>query len=536
MPSHFYSFSFALNPNWSQAFALQPEIHQYFVNLAQQYRIHPHTRLNTAVERAIWDASTGTRLVTVRNQHTKETSALRCKILISAVGSLSVPKDCDIPGASSFTGPLFHSARWDHSFDYTNKDIVVIGNGCSATQFVPILANTAHHVTQFSRQPHWLAPRPNPVYSTSFKVLMRYLPLAMRLYRWSLFLAKEAEFATFATHSGAPARDKAAAEQAAYIRAHAPAKYADALVPTTVLGCKRKVMDTSYLACLHAPNVSLQHADPVARITPDGVETRSGASIRADAIVLANGFKTQQPLFPMEVRGEGGVSLEEHWREANDGSPCAYLGTMVSGFPNFFVLMGPNTVTGHLSVLFTTECQINYVNRLIAPILGALRPGRFRAREVLGLGPAADVVAVREEAERREVEWVGEKTKGLVWATGCSSWGIDERTGKNTMLYPDWQVKFWLRSLWPVGRDLAYVRSEEAVEKARKRRSVWPRFVVLAALVALVVGGRRAVELGYARRLVGVLREVIAGGAGFVKDAVPQSVKRWRRSLLVAVR
>ncbi|GME27465.1 putative dimethylaniline monooxygenase [Neofusicoccum parvum] len=356
VPSHFYSFSFALNPNWSQTYALQPEIRQYLVDLAAQYRLPQHIRLNTAVEEATWDADTGTWLVTARNQTTKETSQLRCKILVSAVGSLSVPKECDIPGAETFTGRIFHSARWDHSFDPTNKNIVVIGNGCSATQFVPILSapgpSAAAHITQFSRQPHWLAPRPNPPYSPAFRALMRWCPLAMRLYRLSLFLAAESGFAAFATTSGAAARARDTAAQTAYIRANAPPPHAAALVPTTVLGCKRKVMDTDYLASLHRPHVTLIATDPVARLTPTGVATASGAHVPADAVVLATGFQTQAPLAPMRVRGEGGVRVEEHWREVNAGSPAAYHGTLLAGFPNFFVLMGPNTRIWGLLVNF----------------------------------------------------------------------------------------------------------------------------------------------------------------------------------------
>ncbi|EKG20965.1 hypothetical protein MPH_01722 [Macrophomina phaseolina MS6] len=348
----------------------------------------------------------------------------------------------------------------------------------------------------------------------------------MRAYRWSLFLALEAGFASFAIENGRAAREKATREQTAYIRANAPAKYADSLVPTTVLGCKRKVMDTGYLACLHKPNVELLQNDPIARIEEDGVVTRAGRTVRADAIVLANGFRTQQPLFPMEIVGEGGESLEAHWDRVNEGGPCAYYGTQVAGFPNFFVLMGPNTVTGHLSVLFSTECQIDYINRVIEPVLTALRPSRVvSARGLLGLGKPPDVVAVREEAERAEVEWVERMTRGLVWATGCSSWGVDEKTGKNTMMYPDWQVKFWLRSVFVRWRDLAYSRSEEALERARRETKIWPRYVTLILLAAAMVGGRKAVGLGYVERFSEVLRGLVSDGMRTLMNVAPERLK-----------
>ncbi|KAK0663726.1 Baeyer-Villiger monooxygenase [Lasiodiplodia hormozganensis] len=521
VPSHFYSLSFALNPNWSRAFALQPEIHQYFSDLADSYQLRSHTRLQTTVERAIWDKTTGTWLVTLRAQQSKTTTTLRCKILISAVGSLSVPNDCDILGAEEFQGRIFHSAQWDHTFDYKDKDVVVVGNGCSATQFVPIMSDPANptgavrKLTQFSRQPHWLAERPNPEYGETFKWAMRWIPGVMRAYRWYIFTTKEYGFASFPIESGRKQREIDTAVQSDYIRKNAPPELRDFLVPKSVLGCKRKVQDTNYLACLHRDNVELVHSDPIARITPTGVETKLGRTISADAIVLANGFKTHQPLFPMEIRGASGESLEEHWKRYNEGSPEAYFGTMLSGFPNFFVLMGPNTVSGHLSVLYTTECQINFVNKLIAPILAALHPKAVSLRSLLALPPPDDIVEVKPEAEAKDVEWVAQATKKLVWSTGCSSWGIDERTGKNTMMYPDWQFKYWLRSLWPKWGDMRYEKSKPALA-AESRRKIWPRYVTLL-VVAAIIGGGKAVETGSTKQALSALERSLGSGVGFVR-------------------
>ncbi|KAK5004579.1 hypothetical protein LTR60_006512, partial [Cryomyces antarcticus] len=313
--SHFYSYSFALNPNWSQKYSMREEIQTYFRSIAEQYQIVPHIRFHSTVETALWDKTTATWLVTVKNQKTKEIRQRRCKILVSAVGALSVPKECEVAGAESFKGSLFHSAKWDHAFDWEDKEVVVLGNGCSATQFVPIMSadpSAVRKITQFSRQAQYLGERENPYYSSSFKFVMRYLPFAMRLYRFKIYADMEKDFAGFDIEGGKTTRDDLVKENKEYVMKTAPERYWDALIPKTTIGCKRKVLDTNYLACLHRDNVELVHDDPVEEIVEHGVRTRSGRQVKADAIVLATGFATHQVLFPMKIIGERGISLNEH--------------------------------------------------------------------------------------------------------------------------------------------------------------------------------------------------------------------------------
>jgi cation diffusion facilitator CzcD-associated flavoprotein CzcO len=228
---------------------------------------------------------------------------------------LSVPKKCDITGATSFTGKMFHTAEWDHSFDWKNKQVVVIGNGCSATQAVPVMSggpDAAKRITQFSRQAHWLSERPNPEYSAFFKWTMRWIPLAMRTYRAWLYWSMEKDFRGFDIETGAEIRSGWSKTAEDYIRANAPAKYRDFLVPKTEIGCKRRVNDTDYLACLHRENVELVYDDAIQEIVSSGVRTTSGRIVNADAIVLAHGFETQKLLAPMEIFGEDNVSITEH--------------------------------------------------------------------------------------------------------------------------------------------------------------------------------------------------------------------------------
>lgn len=197
----------------------------------------------------------------------------------------------------------------------TNTDLLSLGNGCSATQFVPVLSEgggAVSKVTQFSRQAHWLAERPNPIFSSWFKMIMRWVPGVMRFYRAKLYWDKEKTFSGFNIQSGSKERDEWAAEATEYIRRKAPPQYTDALVPKIMWGCKRNVNDTGYLDCLHRQNVELIYDDPIVEIVKDGVQTVSGRKVKADAIILATGFQTQRLLFPMDIRGEEGTSVAEH--------------------------------------------------------------------------------------------------------------------------------------------------------------------------------------------------------------------------------
>ncbi|KAH7162053.1 hypothetical protein B0J13DRAFT_463478 [Dactylonectria estremocensis] len=486
VPSHFFSYSFALNPNWTQKFAMQPEIHAYFKQVARKYDIDHHVKFQSVVESAIWEDDCGTWLVTIRDLKTTRVTQRRCKILISAVGALSTPKKCDIPGASEFQGRLFHTAEWDHSFDWKGKDLVVMGNGCSATQIVPVISEgdgAVKQVTQFSRQAHWLADRPNPQYSASFKWMMNWVPFAMRIYRAKLYWEKERDFKGFNVKSGEEIRKGWMADAADYIRKNAPKKYLDFIVPKSEIGCKRRVNDTDYLLSLHRDNVELVYSDPVEEILHNGVRTKSGRLVDADAIVLANGFETQKFLFPMNIQGENGVGLTDHWDRVSEGASSAYLGTCVSGFPNFFIMMGPNTLSGHLSVIYTTECQINFTMRVIAPVMQALRNSRSILQTIRS---TPDIVVVTADAERRDLETVQDKAKQLVWATGCTSWFIEASTGRNTIMYPDWQYTFWLRSVFVAWKDFAYRTSEKSIAAGGGKRK--GPGMALAVLLSAIVG------------------------------------------------
>ena len=468
---------------------MQSEIQRYFRGVAEQYNIIPHIRFHSTVESAQWDDDAQLWEVKIKDGKTKSIKTRRAKVVVSAVGNLSIPKPCEIPGAESFQGPLFHSAQWDNSFSWDSKDVVVLGNGCSATQFVPIMAKTANKMTQFARQAHFLAERPNPVYGSAFKWMMGNVPGAMRAYRFNLYADMEKDFAGFDIETGANIREGLKEENEAFVKRMAPQKYWDALIPKHQIGCKRKVMDTDYLTTLHRPNVELITSDPVKSITSSGVRTASGQEMKADAIVLATGFEVSRMLHPMEIRGRDGMSLNEYWDAKHQGSAQAYLGTCVPGFPNFFTLMGPNTVTGHLSVIYTIECQINFVLRLLDPVLSK------------SYDPIPTAVSVKPESAIAHSTWLQSKLQKLVWSSGCTSWALDPKTGVNIAMHPEYQFWFWWRSVFIPSNDFNYEYVSKSGKKQRKSleiggvktvRRVTIITLVVAALVGIELGVRKA--------------------------------------------
>ncbi|KAI1278245.1 putative monooxygenase [Xylaria sp. FL0933] len=445
---HYYSYSFSLNPDWSLKYPLRPEILEYYENITAKYSIEKHIKFQSVVASAYWDESSGTWLVSIKNLKTSEIYRRRCKILVSAVGLLSEPNPVNIPGASSFQGPIFHTGEWDNSFNWKDKEVVVIGNGCSATQVIPAISQgneAVKKVTQFARSAQWILERPNPSYSSLFRWTMKWVPLAMRTYRFVQYYYADWDFKSFPIESGAPIRKMYADYHREYIRRTSPEKYHEFLLPTSEIGCKRRVMDTDYLESLHRDNVELVYQDPIEEIVENGVRTRSGRVVKADAIVLANGFQVNRPILTLDLHGEEGVGVADHWDRVSEGSPSAYFGTCLAGFPNFFIIMGPNTASGHGSVTYTSECQIGFTLRVIKPILNALRAQRSSLPVI---GQKTDIVKLKPEAEAADIETVQERLKGLVWASGCTSWALDPKNGRNTTMYPDFQYKYWIRSIF----------------------------------------------------------------------------------------
>ncbi|CAG8229112.1 unnamed protein product [Penicillium salamii] len=432
IPSHFYSYSFALKHDWSTMYPGRDELHAYFFSVAERFNILPHCRFNAMCTDMTWDNVRSLWIVTFQNTDSGEIFQREAPVVVSAVGTLDRPAIPSIEGADSFQGETFHSAEWKDGFDPKDKKITVIGNG---------------KVTQHIRSSHWWTQRANPSYSKAFQSLLKYAPLAAQLYRVILAWQLESTFYSFYMDSnGAKMRQKIRDSTYSYIENEAPAKYHEILKPNYEPGCKRRVNTSTYLKCLHSPQMLLTK-DAIVKIGPDYVETSDIKQHSTDAIIYATGFQTQKWLFPTKIKGIDGIDLHEQWDSS--GGAEAYKGTVVTSFPNFFILYGPNAATGQHSVIFHSECQINYSCRLLRSVLKG----------------GADSIMVKAEAQKQDLSWVHDKLRYLVFNSGCQSWWMDPVTKKNTFIYPDPMYKYWLRTIFPRWSDFEVRQAPRSLGK-----------------------------------------------------------------------
>lgn len=299
-----------------------------------KFRLRSHCRLQYECLGAEWGGSSW--LVSFLHLPTRRTIQKRCKILLTAVGGFSQPRPANFPGIEQYTGKLFHTAEWDSTFDWRDKRVAVIGNGCSAAQVVPSIAPDVRKLTQYARSPQWYHERPNKAFSSFEKFCFRYVPFWQRFNRLRIFLQTD-ELATIYGPREDQVRKRKATEANAtrYIFRESPEKYHGFIVPTFPLGCKRRIYDPGYLASLHYDHVDLL-PEGIQRITPNGIVSETGKEEDFDAIVLATGFAVTNFLAPLEIIGKGGKTLEQQW--ATHQGAQAYNGTFVHDQPNFAIL------------------------------------------------------------------------------------------------------------------------------------------------------------------------------------------------------
>lgn len=408
VPSHLYSYSFAPNPHWGRTFSDQPEIWAYLRRCAEDFGVTGHLRYRCEVTGADWDAQA--RCWRIRTSR----GALTARVLVSATGALSDPTTPDIDGLADFTGTLFHSAEWDHGSDLAGRRVAVVGTGASAIQFVPRIAPEVARLHLFCRTPPWVLPRPDRDLTRIERWVYQRVPAAQRLVRIGIYWARELTLPAFTGND----RMRALAERRA--RAHLARQVPDPelrakLTPDYRIGCKRILISDDFYPALSRPNVEVV-TEPVVRVRARSVVTADGAERDVDAIILATGFRVTDLPAAGLIRGADGRSLADAWQ----GSPNAYLGTSVAGFPNLFLLVGPNTGLGHTSMVFMIESQVNYV-------LDCLRGMRER-----GLATAD----VRPEVQASYNAGLDAAMSDTVWVSGgCRSWYLD-RTGRNSTLWP----------------------------------------------------------------------------------------------------
>lgn len=395
VPSHFYSFSFAPNPDWSRKWAKQPEILDYFEGLVDQFSLGGNLHLETEVAEATWSDSDCRWSV-----RTTDGDTFEAEVLVSGLGQLNMPYVPDIPGLGDFEGTVFHSARWDHDHDLAGERVGVIGIGASAIQFVPPVVREAGHTTLFQRSANYVAPKPDREFRGWERWTFRNVPGAQRAYRFWIWAKLEARFSLMRRNSalGRMLEKRYRAEVTKMASERLPT---EALVPDYPPGCKRVLIADDWFPAITRDDVDVVTADVVG-ITGDGLDTADGRHVELDTIIFGTGFRSTQFLTPLKITGTGGRDLNEAW----DGGAVAYLGLSVAGFPNMFMLYGPNTNLGHNSILFMIEQQVGYV-------MAAMEQLRRRG---------AGVIEVTESALTAWDEEILRRSKDTVWSADCSSW------------------------------------------------------------------------------------------------------------------
>ena len=411
--SHLYSFSFAPNPHWSRAFSPQPEIWAYLRDCARRYGVLPHIRWQHELREARWDDAA--RIWHIRTNGGDYEAAM----LISGQGPLSDPALPGIPGIDRFVGKLFHSAQWDHTHDLHGERVAVIGTGASAIQFVPQIQPQVEQLVLFQRTPPWIVARRDHAIAPWQQVMYQHLPVTQRMVRTLIYLQREFGVLAFVYRPNMMQSFERLARK--HLEAQVPDPELRArLTPNYTIGCKRILLSDDFYPALSQPNVALE-TQSIHEIRAHSVVTASGTEYPVDTIICATGFHVTDTPIGERIFGRDGVSLASAWQQGMQ----AYKGTSVAGFPNLFLLIGPNTGLGHTSMVVMIESQIAY----LMDCLSTMDRLAVAALEVLPEFQAT----YNQDIQRR--------FKGTIWLSGCKSWYLDAR-GRNTTLWPDFTFKF----------------------------------------------------------------------------------------------
>lgn len=449
IPSHLYSFSFAPNPSWTRTFGPQAEILAYLKRCASEHGIEPLIRCNTRVAAARFDdAARVWRLELVstargpgsmgsmgstdsmggigepgaieESEQRPDVQVVEADVVIAANGPLSRPAWPKIDGIERFGGALFHSARWNSAYPLEGKRVAVIGTGASAIQFIPRIQPRVGQLHVFQRTPPWIVPRPDRAIGERAQRVFRMLPFVQRLVRWRVYWQHEARALAFIVNPNWMRAPMRFASSYLERRVKDPVLRAK-LTPDYKLGCKRVLLSSDYYPAITQSNVEVVAA-PIREIVADGLVTEDGRHYEVDAIICGTGFDVADAGAPFPVVGAHGADLDERWRAQG---PQAYLGASIAGFPNFFMMIGPNTGLGHNSMVFMIESHIAY----IADCLRSLCKRGARTMEV-----RADV----QNAFNAKLQ---DAFRGTVWMSGCRSWYLS-KTGRNTALWPGFTFAF----------------------------------------------------------------------------------------------
>jgi cation diffusion facilitator CzcD-associated flavoprotein CzcO len=409
VPSHLYSLSFASKADWTRLYPSQPELYSYLRDVAERYGLRPHIRFDTAMLQAEWSERDFLWRVTT----TTTGEVITARVMVSGVGALHIPAYPEVPGVNKFQGTAFHSANWQANCDLRGKRVAVIGAGASAIQFVPKLAAQAEKVHVFQRTAPWVFPKRDRLIGKWERVLLRHLPGYRQAFRQWLHWRHESRMVAFSNDWILRIFEGRARR---YIARHvADPGLRKAVTPDYRMGCKRILLSDDYYPALAQPNVEVV-TDRIAALLPRAIVTADGSERPIDALIYGTGFDFVDSLRNLPVTGRNGIALHAAWRQAIR----SYHGITVSGFPNFFMLMGPNTFLGHNSVIMMIEAQADYV-------IDCLKQMRNRGLRVID---------VRADSQLRFDQWLQSHLTGSIWQSGgCRSW-YQDGAGRNVALWP----------------------------------------------------------------------------------------------------
>ncbi|NOX50034.1 MAG: NAD(P)/FAD-dependent oxidoreductase [Gammaproteobacteria bacterium] len=423
IPSHLYSFAQNPNPNWSRAFSSQSEIKQYIEHCAEKYNLLDHIVFNKPVTRAEYNAQAGNWSVTTQDGET-----INPKVLLQCTGGLSLPKYPNVEGRNLFQGRQVHTAHWDNDLDLVGKRVVVVGTGASAIQVIPAIADQVDRLYVLQHSPAWVLPKRDKIFTDKERSDWQRAPWTQRLERRILYWLLEMTVPALLwfpsllkfgknEHKKALARDLS------------DPQLRQQLTPNYQLGCKRTLISDDYFSTFNKPHVTLV-PEELTRLSEHGIEVGNGEEFDVDVVIYATGYQTGAPAYPFELIGSNGQDIQDYW----NGVPKAFYGMTISHFPNFGMIMGPNSGPGHTSVLIYQEAQAKYLARYVKHI----RHHKLHSMDL------------RETSQSHFFQRMQRRMRRSTWSSGCESWYLNA-DGTNSSMWPGFSVEFILalKYLWP---------------------------------------------------------------------------------------
>ncbi|OYT90177.1 MAG: 4-hydroxyacetophenone monooxygenase [Burkholderiales bacterium PBB3] len=423
VPSHLYSFSFEPNTEWTRPYPQQPEIQDYLLRVTEKYDLRRDIRFNSDVQSLRWSSDLEVWQIDIAGG-----PGIEAKHVILATGPLNKPLIPNLAGLADFEGPSFHSSEWRHDIDLRGKRVAIVGTGASAVQFVPEVAAVAEQVTVFQRTAAWVLPRWDVPYGALRRWIYRSIPGLQLLSRWRVYWFNEMVGLGFMGAQWMQSLLKRLAFQHLHAQVATPT-LRSTLTPNFNPGCKRLLISNTWFPTLQKAHVALV-SQPVASVGPKEVVAADGKTYPCDLIIWGTGFKASEFISPIKVYGESlqgqTPELSAQWRT---GPAATRLGITVAGFPNLFLVVGPNTGLGHNSIIFMIECQVNYIVKAIQA-----------SKQAVG-----GVLRLRAQVQQQDYARVQTQMKGTVWSSGCHSW-YQNTQGNIDTLWPSYTWRYWLQT------------------------------------------------------------------------------------------